>query len=327
MSLFHLLLRTWGCVSWEARSSVLEKERWLWGKWRTILSSLTSRRWWWGVTGRMGNLNWEYKLDVFWLFNKTTPSEPHIHVKCTKYHNFITIGRTIGRSHRGVFMFCCLCCMSCCTIPPSITITIVILYPLALLSLTWTDAHLHRQLVMVMSGPVVESFDREFRILYANSLPIPDTWKAGRPIGAPMTDGSVTMHRPKRLDVDSSKPLMMESNVSPPPSFTGQTIDWEALGVVQKGPDFAGFFPEPGQCYGPIFDEPLVIEEKPIPQQYVPQSNLVLPQEDRYSRRPFFLQSCHAITLSMSVNLSVQSFMVMCLRIYIKTNMLTQPCL
>lgn len=163
------------------------------------------------------------------------------------------------------------------------------LYPLALLSLTWTDAHLHRQLVMVMSGPVVESFDREFRILFANSLPIPDTWKAGRPIGGPLADGPVTLHHPERADMDSIKPLMMDNFVSPPPSFTDQPIDWEALGVIQKGPDFSGFLPGPtpgpGEVpelgYGPIFDEPLVIEEKPILQQFVPHSKLFLPQENR----------------------------------------------
>ncbi|XP_069008073.1 protein FAM83A isoform X2 [Embiotoca jacksoni] len=44
-------------------------------------------------------------------------------------------------------------------------------------SLTWTDARLHRQLITVLSGPVVDSFDREFRILFAASLPVPDTWK------------------------------------------------------------------------------------------------------------------------------------------------------
>ncbi|XP_069546683.1 protein FAM83A isoform X2 [Brachyistius frenatus] len=44
-------------------------------------------------------------------------------------------------------------------------------------SLTWTDARLHRQLITVLSGPVIDSFDREFRILFAASLPVPDTWK------------------------------------------------------------------------------------------------------------------------------------------------------
>ncbi|KAM7402301.1 hypothetical protein PAMP_017549 [Pampus punctatissimus] len=44
-------------------------------------------------------------------------------------------------------------------------------------SLTWTDAHLHRQIVTVLHGPVVDSFDREFRILFAASLPAPDEWR------------------------------------------------------------------------------------------------------------------------------------------------------
>uniref|UniRef100_A0A8C9XMA5 Family with sequence similarity 83 member E n=1 Tax=Sander lucioperca TaxID=283035 RepID=A0A8C9XMA5_SANLU len=55
-------------------------------------------------------------------------------------------------------------------------------------SLTWTDAHLHRQLITVLSGPVVDSFDREFRILFAASLPMPDTWKvAGTHVGLDVT--------------------------------------------------------------------------------------------------------------------------------------------
>ncbi|XP_041095399.1 uncharacterized protein LOC121307283 isoform X2 [Polyodon spathula] len=47
-------------------------------------------------------------------------------------------------------------------------------------SLTWSDAHLHRQLVTVLKGQVIDSFDREFRMLYASSLPVqlPD-WPRG----------------------------------------------------------------------------------------------------------------------------------------------------
>ncbi|XP_058874392.1 protein FAM83E-like [Acipenser ruthenus] len=39
-------------------------------------------------------------------------------------------------------------------------------------SLTWSDAHLHRQLITVLKGQVIDSFDREFRMLYASSLPV-----------------------------------------------------------------------------------------------------------------------------------------------------------
>ncbi|XP_062400375.1 protein FAM83G [Sardina pilchardus] len=156
-------------------------------------------------------------------------------------------------------------------------------------SLTWSDAHLHRQLVMVMSGPVVESFDREFRILFANSLPIPDTWKGGRPIiGGLIDEGLVAMNRPERLDPNSSKPFLPEIIHSPPPSFTDQPIDWEALGVIPRGPDATCLLASPppglldGQVQYSIFEEPLIIEEKPIPQQYnVPQSKLLSPQENR----------------------------------------------
>ncbi|XP_076123949.1 uncharacterized protein fam83e [Alosa pseudoharengus] len=155
-------------------------------------------------------------------------------------------------------------------------------------SLTWSDAHLHRQLVMVMSGPVVESFDREFRILFANSLPIPDTWKGGRPVVGLMDEGLVAMNRPERLDLKSNKSFLVENNLSPPPSFTDHPIDWEVLGVIQRCPDSMGLLtsPPPGfidgpvQYSGPIFEEPLVIEEKPIPQQYVLHSKLAQLQEN-----------------------------------------------
>lgn len=160
------------------------------------------------------------------------------------------------------------------------------LYPLPPDSLTWMDAHLHRQLVMVMSGPVVESFDREFRTLYAASLPIPDTWKAGRPPGVDMTP--VPNHQPQNLDLRGIKPLPMECILSPPPA--DHLIDWEALGVTTRGPDLPGLSPSgllpgfmegPVQGCGPIFEEPLVVEEKPISQKFVPHSNLVSPGENR----------------------------------------------
>ncbi|KAI3369963.1 hypothetical protein L3Q82_024764, partial [Scortum barcoo] len=96
-------------------------------------------------------------------------------------------------------------------------------------SLTWTDAHLHRQLITVLSGAVVDSFDREFRILFAASLPVSDTWRvAGTHIG--MT------HQLKdfsSLTFQNHFPLEPEIT-SPPPPPPDSLLDWEAMGVVQR---------------------------------------------------------------------------------------------
>ncbi|KAM6980699.1 protein FAM83E [Aplochiton taeniatus] len=96
-------------------------------------------------------------------------------------------------------------------------------------SLTWTDAHLHRQLVTVLRGPVVESFDREFRILFAASLPVPDTSNASR---HPM-DGAY--HRNECLDLERPRPLLLEPVSSPPLlSPSDSPLEWEALGVLHR---------------------------------------------------------------------------------------------
>uniref|UniRef100_A0A671LRD7 Protein FAM83E-like n=1 Tax=Sinocyclocheilus anshuiensis TaxID=1608454 RepID=A0A671LRD7_9TELE len=97
-------------------------------------------------------------------------------------------------------------------------------------SLSWSDAHLHRQLVTVFSGRVVESFDCEFRILYAASLPIPDTWKTGKPATEPKTF--------KKLQpLNINKVELTEFVSSPPPPPTDRPLDWEAMGVIQRFPD------------------------------------------------------------------------------------------
>ncbi|XP_055725994.1 LOW QUALITY PROTEIN: protein FAM83D [Salvelinus fontinalis] len=97
-------------------------------------------------------------------------------------------------------------------------------------SFTWSDAHLHRQLVTVLSGPVVESFDREFRILFAASLPVPDTWKTAKaPIDEPH-------HHSVLLDLNNRpKYFPMEPINSPTPPPADYTLDWEALGVIHRG--------------------------------------------------------------------------------------------
>ncbi|XP_040014939.1 protein FAM83E [Xiphias gladius] len=96
-------------------------------------------------------------------------------------------------------------------------------------SLTWTDAHLHRQLVTVLSGPVVDSFDREFRILFAASLPVPDTWTVAG------THVDVT-HQPKDFsDLRFKKRLSLEPDITNSPSPPAvPLLDWEAMGVVQR---------------------------------------------------------------------------------------------
>lgn len=98
-----------------------------------------------------------------------------------------------------------------------------------LCSLTWTDAHLHRQLITVLRGAVVDSFDREFRILFAASLPVPDDWRtAGTP-----AEGT---HQLKDLsNLRFQKHLPLEPEITSPPSPPADSLlDWEAMGVVQR---------------------------------------------------------------------------------------------
>ncbi|KAK9966839.1 hypothetical protein ABG768_003928 [Culter alburnus] len=99
-------------------------------------------------------------------------------------------------------------------------------------SLTWSDAHLHRQLVTLMSGPVVESFDREFRTLYAASLPIPEAWKTGKPATEPKIYNKLTP-----LHINSNKIELAEYVSNPPPPPMDSPLDWEAMGVIKRFPD------------------------------------------------------------------------------------------
>uniref|UniRef100_A0A4W6FL46 Scaffolding anchor of CK1 domain-containing protein n=1 Tax=Lates calcarifer TaxID=8187 RepID=A0A4W6FL46_LATCA len=96
-------------------------------------------------------------------------------------------------------------------------------------SLTWTDAHLHRQLITVLQGLVVDSFDREFRILFAASLPVPDTWRAA---GIP---ADVTHQLRDFSDLRLQKELSFDSEIAQPPSPPADSLlDWEAMGVIQR---------------------------------------------------------------------------------------------
>ncbi|KAJ7998506.1 hypothetical protein DPEC_G00205630 [Dallia pectoralis] len=79
-------------------------------------------------------------------------------------------------------------------------------------SFTWSDAHLHRQLVTVLTGPAVECFDREFRIIFAASLPAPDTWKND------MATMNVSLHNSKFLDVNKQPSYLSEEAINHPHS-------------------------------------------------------------------------------------------------------------
>ncbi|XP_030634147.1 protein FAM83E [Chanos chanos] len=124
-------------------------------------------------------------------------------------------------------------------------------------SLTWSDAHLHRQLVTVMSGPAVESFDREFRVLYAASLPISDMRRPGNP--AMKSESTHPLHQSEPLNLNTFKPVLMETVSSPPPPITDSPLDWEALGVIKRNDQGQenpvsqpGLWEEPSQCQEPI---------------------------------------------------------------------------
>ncbi|XP_033994986.1 protein FAM83D isoform X1 [Trematomus bernacchii] len=94
-------------------------------------------------------------------------------------------------------------------------------------SLTWTDAHLHRQLITVLNGPVVESFDREFRTLFAASLPVPDTWREAE------THVDVTHHLKDRSDLGFQRHHLYEPEIANPPSPPADSLlDWVAMGVI-----------------------------------------------------------------------------------------------
>lgn len=80
-------------------------------------------------------------------------------------------------------------------------------------------------MITVLNGPVVDSFDREFRILFAASLPVPDACTMpGSPteVGHQLKNATVLQHLPLEVEISSSPP-------SPP---LDSHLDWEAMGVV-----------------------------------------------------------------------------------------------
>ncbi|XP_043978963.1 protein FAM83E isoform X2 [Gambusia affinis] len=97
-------------------------------------------------------------------------------------------------------------------------------------SLTWTDAHLHRQLVTVLTGPVIDSFDKEFRILFADSAPLPDAWGVA---AGPQVYNHYQTKDFSHLRLQQQ--LSAESEFTNPPSPPADVfLDWEAMGVLER---------------------------------------------------------------------------------------------
>ncbi|KAM9860007.1 protein FAM83A [Aulostomus maculatus] len=98
-------------------------------------------------------------------------------------------------------------------------------------SLTWSDAHLHRQLITVLSGSIVDSFDKEFRILFAASFPVPEVWRVAG------THMDVTHQLKDSTDYSSPKRFPLKYDIANPPSPPiNSPLDWEAMGVIQRFP-------------------------------------------------------------------------------------------
>ncbi|XP_021177584.2 protein FAM83E [Fundulus heteroclitus] len=96
--------------------------------------------------------------------------------------------------------------------------------------LTWTDAHLHRQLITVLRGSAVHSFDEEFRLLFAESVPVTEALvvPAGPQIYQPQQ--AEDFSRPKLQKLLSAE-LELTNPPSPP---TDILLDWEAMGVIHR---------------------------------------------------------------------------------------------
>ncbi|XP_077460131.1 protein FAM83G [Stigmatopora argus] len=97
-------------------------------------------------------------------------------------------------------------------------------------SLTWTDAHLHRQIISVINGSAVDSFDKEFRVLFAASAPVPN-----------LSD-YIDSHVERTVEpidfTDPSPPRhfhMKQEILNPPSPPTDTHLDWEAMGVIPRG--------------------------------------------------------------------------------------------
>lgn len=78
-------------------------------------------------------------------------------------------------------------------------------------------------MITVLNGPVVDSFDQEFRILFAASHPVPN---------------AEVSHQLKNIsDFRFNKHLPLELEISNPPSPPLDShLDWEAMGVIPIDP-------------------------------------------------------------------------------------------
>nr|XP_057911804.1 uncharacterized protein fam83e isoform X2 [Doryrhamphus excisus] len=96
-------------------------------------------------------------------------------------------------------------------------------------SLTWTDAHLHRQLITVVNGAAVDTFDKEFRTLFAASAPVPNLWE----FAAPRLE--IPQQRVDFSDPSPPRHFHMKYEIQNPPSPPMDTpLDWEAMGVYPR---------------------------------------------------------------------------------------------
>ncbi|XP_019747961.1 uncharacterized protein fam83e isoform X1 [Hippocampus comes] len=96
-------------------------------------------------------------------------------------------------------------------------------------SLAWTDAHLHRHLITVITGSVVDSFDKEFRTLFAASAPVPNLLQYAVP--------HVEMTEQQNDFKDPSPPRhfhVTQEILNPPSPPMDTHLDWEAMGVITR---------------------------------------------------------------------------------------------
>ncbi|CAG5979907.1 unnamed protein product [Menidia menidia] len=154
-------------------------------------------------------------------------------------------------------------------------------------SLTWTDAHLHRQLVTVLTGPAVDLFDKEFRILFAASVP------ASEPLRAAETNGNEPLQLRYFSHLRSHEQLRVEPEITTPSSPpTDSVLDWDAMGVVQ------GEYCQPASA--------LELHEKVMANEMIPQhscdDNRPRPSMDRFTHREQQLEEQRSNTEHLSRN-------------------------
>lgn len=134
--------------------------------------------------------------------------------------------------------------------------TKVLSYLFGPFSPTWSDAHLHRQLVVLLTGPVVMSFDQEFRILYAASLPTPDTLLVAPPLKRRTSDRACPQYKPHH-QLNGLSPVC--DMTSPPPSDF--IVDWDSLGLTNYKFSIDEAVSPPWQWRDPSLGLPPLVEK------------------------------------------------------------------